>query len=200
MSDVDAKMVMALRKQSGAPMMACKAALLETRGDMDRAVDVLRKKGLQSADAKAGREAQEGRIFSYVHHNGKLAVLAEVACETDFVARNEEFEMFGSDLCMHIAALDPVCLNAEDLDPELLAEERAVQEARAAENMAGKPDEIIAKVVEGRMASFLKERCLMSQPWVKDDKQSVEQVCKSMVGTIGENIQVRRFVRMELGG
>ena len=200
MSDVDAKMVMALRKKSGAPMMICKAALLETSGDMDQAFDVLRKKGLQSADAKAGREAQEGRIFSYVHHNGKLAVLAEVACETDFVARNEEFEKFGADLCMHIAAMNPACLAADDIDPELLAKERSVQEARALETMAGKPGEIIAKAIEGRIMSFIKERCLMDQSWVRDDSQSVREVCKAMVGTIGENIQIRRFVRLELGG
>lgn len=200
MADVDAKMVMALRKQSGAPMMMCKAALVETSGDLESAMLALRKKGLQSADDKAGRDAQEGRVFSYVHHNGKLAVLAEVSCETDFVARNEEFEKFGADLCMHIAAMNPSCLAAEDIDPELLAMERSVQEARALEDMAGKSKEIIGKAVEGRIKSFLKERCLMDQPWVKDDSQSVEEVCKSKVGTIGENIQIRRFVRMELGG
>jgi elongation factor Ts len=135
-----------------------------------------------------------------VHHDGKLAVLAEVACETDFVARNEEFEQFGADLCLHIAAMNPACMTAADIDEDLLARERRVQEERAQETMAGKPAEIIAKAVEGRVKSFLKERCLMDQLWVKDDSQSVEAVCKAKVGTIGENIQIRRFVRMELGG
>ncbi len=200
MADVDAKDVMALRKKSGAPMMACKAALSESDGDMDKAFDLLRKQGLQSADAKAGREATEGKIFSYVHHDGKLAVLAAVACETDFVARNEDFTQFGADLCLHIAAMNPICLSAEDIDPAVLEEERGIQLARARETMQGKPDEIVDKAVEGRMNSFLKERCLMNQLWVKDDSQTVEQMRQSMVAKIGENIQIRRFIRMELGG
>lgn len=200
MSHVDAKMVMALRKKTGAPMMICKAALQEASEDMDKAVDILRKKGLQTADAKSGRDATEGKIFSYVHHDGKLAVLAEIACETDFVARNEEFQQFGADLCLHIAAMNPACMTAADIDQDLLAKERSVQEARARETMTGKPDEIISKAVEGRMKSFLKERCLLDQPWVKGDGQSVEEVCKAKVGKIGENIKIRRFVRIELGG
>ncbi len=200
MAQIDAKTVMALRKRTGAPMMDCKAALIEAEADMDRAADLLRKKGLQTADAKAGREATEGRVFSYVHHNDKLGVLVEISCETDFVARDEEFEQYGKDLCLHIAAFGPKYLSADDVDEGAIAKEREILVEQAKETMAGKPDEVIKKIVEGRMQKFFSEQCLLEQPWVHDDKQSVEQVRKEKVGRIGENIQIRRFVRIELGG
>ncbi len=200
MAEIDAKMVMALRRRTGAPMMHCKAALQESGGDADKAVDVLRKQGLQTADNKAGRSAKEGLIFSYVHHNGKLAVLVEVACETDFVARNEEFVQFGNDLCLHVAAMNPGYLSKEEVSEADIERERELLTAQAAENMAGKPAEVIQKAVDGRLQKFFGERCLLEQPWVKGDSQTVEQVRHDLVGKIGENLQVRRFVRLELGG
>lgn len=199
MTEIDAKTVMALRKATGAPMMECKAALKATGGDMDKAKDELRKRGLKTADNKADREAEEGRVFSYVHHNGKLGVLAEVACETDFVARTEEFEAFGKTLCLTIAAYQPQFLNAEQIDEAVLNKEREFVLAQTRESMAGKPEEIIEKAVEGRMGKFLAEMCLMDKPWVLDDSRTVEQVRRELISKIGENIQVRRFTILELG-
>ena len=199
MADIDAKTVMALRKRTGAPMMDCKAALKEVGGDMDKAVDVLRKKGLQSADAKAGREAAEGRVFSYIHANGRIGVLVEVGCETDFVARNEEFEEFGKELCMHIAFADPIGLTREDVPAEVVEKERTILIEQAREQMAGRPDDVIEKAIEGRLEKFFAARCLLDQPWVKEEKKTVEQVRKEKVARIGENIQIRRFARFELG-
>jgi elongation factor Ts len=199
MADIDAKTVMALRKQTGAPMMDCKAALAEVGGDIEKAVDVLRKKGLKSADKKAGREAAEGLVFTYVHPPGKIGVMVEIACETDFVARNEEFLQFGKDLCLHIAFADPLGMTREDVPPAAVEKEHNLLLEQAREQMQGKPADVIEKAVEGRMAKFFAERCLLDQGWVKDDKQTVEQVRKQLVGKIGENIQIRRFVRFELG-
>lgn len=199
MGQIDAKTVMALRKMTGAPMMDCKAALAETGGDMDKARDVLRKKGLQSADSKADRDSSEGTVFSYVHHDGKLGVMAEVTCETDFVARNDDFQDFGRKLCLHIAAFGPRFLVKEEVDAAVLEKERQFVLEQTQEQMAGRPDDVVQKAVDGRMGKFFAENCLMEQPWVEDDKQSVEQVRKTLVGKIGENIQVRRFVRMKLG-
>jgi elongation factor Ts len=200
MADIDAKIVMKLRQQTGAPMMECKKALAEAGGDMDKAVDVLRKRGIKTAESRAGREVTEGVVFHYVHHNEKLGVLCEIACETDFVARNEEFRQFGNDLCLHIAAMKPLFLDREAVDPDMLAKEREVAISQTEQQLAGKPKEVIEKAAEGRLAKFFEERCLLEQPFVKDDKHSVEEVRKALVGRIGENIQIRRFVRMELGG
>ena len=200
MADIDAKTVMALRKQTGAPMMDCKAALKETGGDMDKAVEVLRKKGLQTADKKAGREAAEGLVFTYVHPPGRLGVMVEVACETDLVARNEDFQQFGKDLCLHIAFAHPLGLGREDVPEDAVANERRILNEQAQETMAGKPQEVIDKATEGRLNKFFAERVLLEQAWVKDDKQTVEEVRKDLVGKIGENIQIRRFARFDLGG
>ena len=199
MAAIDAKMVGALRKRTGAPMMDCKAALAEADGDMDKAVDVLRKKGLQTADNRSDKDAAEGQVFSYVHHNGKLGVLVEVACETDFVARNEEFREFGADLCLHVAAMNPAYLNAEEIDEESLARERQILVDMTRAQMDGKPDDVIEKAAEGRLKKYLAERCLVDQPFVKDDKKSVGEALKELAGKIGENLQLRRFVRVELG-
>ena len=199
MADIDAKTVMALRKQTGAPMMDCKKALQEAEGNVDKAVEILRMKGLQSADKKASRDAGEGMVFSYIHHDHKLGVLAEVACETDFVARNEQFRQFGKDLCLHIAAFKPRFLDREKVKEEDINREREFLISQAAEQMQGKPQEVIEKAVDGRMTKFFSEHCLMDQVWVKDDKKSVEQIRTELVGHIGENIQVRRFSLLELG-
>lgn len=199
MADIDAKTVMQLRKMTGAPMMDCKAALKEVGGDIDKARDVLRKKGLQTADAKADREASEGTVFSYVHHDGKLGVMAEVTCETDFVARNEDFQAFGKKLCLHIAAFSPRFLVKEEVDDAVLAKEREIVTDQTRQQMEGKSDEMISKAVDGRMSKFFSEYCLMEQPWIDDDKVSVETARKALISTIGENIQIRRFVRLKLG-
>ena len=180
-------------------MMDCKAALKEVGGDIDKARDVLRKKGLQTADAKADREASEGTVFSYVHHDGKLGVMAEVTCETDFVARNEDFQAFGKKLCLHIAAFSPRFLVKEEVDDAVLAKEREIVTDQTRQQMEGKSDEMISKAVDGRMSKFFSEYCLMEQPWIDDDKVSVETARKALISTIGENIQIRRFVRLKLG-
>ncbi len=200
MVEIDAKTVMALRKQTGAPMMDCKAALKEAEGDMDRAAEILRKKGLQTAAKKAGREAAEGLVFTYVHPPGRLGVMAAVSCETDFVARNEDFQQFGKDLCLHIAFANPLGLRRDDIPDAAVEDERRILVEQAQENMQGKPQEVIDKAVAGRMEKFFAERCLMDQPWVKDDKITVDQMRQQLVAKIGENIQISRFARFELGG
>lgn len=198
--EIDAKTVMALRKKTGAPMMDCKAALKEAAGDMDKASEILRKKGLKAADARGERDATEGQVFSYVHHNGKLGVLVEIGCETDFVARNDEFQAFGRNLCLHVAAMRPRFLRVEDVDQGAIETERRILTEQAAEQMKGRPEEVVQKAVEGRMQKFFAEQCLMEQPWVHDDKKTVEDIRKELAAKIGENLQVRRFERVELGG
>ena len=206
MTEIDAKTVMRLREMTGAPMMDCKAALKETGGDIDKAKDVLRKKGKQVADKAAGREVKEGKLFSYVHHNGKLAVLVEIVCETDFVAKNEEFNAFGKGVCFTVAASSPpvIFLNRDNVDAAAVEKERAFVTEQSNESMKGKPQNVIDKAIEGRMEKYFAERCLMEAPYVdpagQGEPRSVEQVRTELVGKIGENIQVRRFVRMELGG
>lgn len=202
MANIDAKTVMELRRMTGAPMMDCKAALIEAKGDTEAAVGVLRKKGVKTAEGKAGRKATEGRVFSYVHHNGRIGALVEVACETDFVARNDEFLQFGKDLCLHVAARKPKCVSREEIDPQLLDKEREILMAQSRETMKGKPEEIIKKAVEGRLDKFYAEHCLLDQVFVKDEGSgaTVEQVRKEKVGRIGENIQIRRMAYLELGG
>ncbi len=200
MGEIDAKMVSALRKRTGAPMMDCKEALVEAGGDMEKAVDVLRKKGLKAVDARGAREATEGMVFSYIHHNGKLGVLVELGCETDFVARNEEFRAFGRDVCLHVAAFRPRFLAPEDVPPAEIEREKEVVLEQTRQQMAGRPAEVIEKAVEGRMSKFFSEQCLLEQPWIHDEKKATGLVCKELAAKIGENIKLRRFVRLELGG
>ena len=197
---IDAKMVADLRAQTGAPIKDCKAALTEAKGDSKLAVEVLRKKGIKAAEGLAGRTAAEGLLFSYVHHNGRIGVLAEVVCETDFVARNDEFKQFGKQLCMHITAAYPRFLDRSQIAPELLEKEREIATEQTRVSMPGKPAEVVAKAVEGRLAKFYAESCLLDQPWTFDSAISVDAAVKQLAGKIGENIQIRRFVRMELGG
>jgi elongation factor Ts len=200
MVEIDAKTVMALRKKTGAPMMDCKAALIEAAGNEEKATEILRKKGLQ-ADARGGRDATEGQVFSYVHHNGKLGVLVEVCCETDFVARNEEFQDFGRTACLHVAAMRPAYLAQEDVDAAAIEKERKFLVEQASEQMAGRPDEVVQKAVDGRMQKFFAEKCMLEQVWVKDEgsKKTVAEVQKELAGKIGENIRIRRFALVELG-
>jgi elongation factor Ts len=197
--DIDAKMVMALRGKTGAPMKDCRQALIEANGDEAKAIEVLRKKGLKAAEGLAGRAAGEGLVCSYVHHNGRIGVLVEIGCETDFVARNEEVQKFGRDVCLHIAAMRPKFLNREAIDPAFLATETRIYTAQTQEQMKGRPADVMNKAIEGRIQKMYAEVCLLDQPWVHDGNITVAAALKALAGKIGENMAIRRFHRMELG-
>src|SRR5262245_8381422 len=188
MSDIDAKTVMKLREMTGAPMMDCKSALKDSKGDMEAAKDILRKKGKATADKAAGRDVKEGKLFSYVHHNGKVAVLAEIVCETDFVARNEAFNAFGRSVCLTAAAYAPTALNRESIDKALVEKEREIVLEQTLQTMKGKPQAVIDKAVEGRMDKFFQSKCLMElvcvNPADQADTRTVEQVRQELVGKI----------------
>jgi elongation factor Ts len=194
---ISAKDVAELRARTGAGMMDCRNALAEAGGDLQKAIDILRAKGIAKAEKRAGRGASEGLIGSYVHFNGKVGVLVEVNCETDFVARTEEFKALVRDLALHIASADPIAVRVEDVPPEVIERERAIYRQQAAES--GKPEAVWDKIVEGKMKKFYSERVLLEQPFVKDDTQTVGQLVKHVSGKVGENIVVRRFVRFALG-
>lgn len=196
-SEIPAKDVAALRARTGAGMMDCKRALEETKGDIEKAIEVLRKKGIAKGEKRAGRGAKEGVIASYVHFNGKVGVLVEVNCETDFVARTEDFQRLAKDLALHVASADPVAVAIEDVPADLVAREREIYRAQAAES--GKPQAVWEKMVDGRLKKFYEERVLLEQPFVKDDKQTVGQLVKAVSGKVGENVVVRRFARFQLG-
>jgi len=196
--EVSAKQVAELRARTGAGMMDCKRALQEAGGDLEKAVDVLRKKGAAKADTRAGREASEGLIEAYIHFNGRVGVLVEVNCETDFVARTEDFKQLVRDITLHIASAKPLAVRVEDLPAELVARERKIYEAQAAEEK--KPDAVKAKIVEGRLRKFFEEAALLEQKFVKDDTRTVGDLVKALVARTGENIRIRRFARFELGG
>ena len=200
MTKIDAKMVKELRDLTGAPMMDCKSALGETGGDIQKARDVLRKRGQQVADKASSREVSEGLVYGYTHHNGKLAVLVEIVCETDFVAMNEDFKAFCHGVAMTVAAFNPKYLNKEAIPAEDVEKEQAIVTEMTMESMAGKPDNVIEKAVTGRMEKWYGEHTLMAKPYVPDDTKTIEQMRTDLIAKIGENIQVRRFFRMELGG
>jgi elongation factor Ts len=195
--EITAQMVKQLRELTGAGMMDCKHALSETQGEMDKAVDFLRKKGLAAAAKKAGRITAEGAVGSYIHGGGKIGVLVEVNCETDFVARTEPFQELVRDIAMHIAATDPRTVRREEVTEELLAHERAIFREQAL--ASGKPAAVVDKIVAGKMEKYFSEFVLLEQPFVKNPDQTVGQLIAEKVGKIGENIQVRRFVRFKLG-
>ncbi len=196
--DIPAKLVAELRARTGAGMMDCKKALEETGGDLDKAVDALRRSGAAKADKRAGREAAEGLIEAYVHFNGRVGVLVELNCETDFVARTEDFRTLAKELALHIASAAPIAVRVEDVPADLVAREREIYLAQLAEEK--KPDQVKAKIVEGRLKKFFEERVLLEQKYVKDDTRTVGELVKELSGKTGENVQVRRFVRFELGG
>lgn len=195
---IDASMVKELRAKTGAGIMDCKKALKETEGNLDEAVSFLRKKGLASAAKKAGRETKEGLVGSYIHGNGRIGVLVEVACETDFVARTDDFQGLVRDLAMHVAAAEPAAVSRDGIDPAEVASERELMLAQVAE--MGKPPEIAEKIVEGKLEKWYGERALMEQAFVKDPDQKVGDLIKAAITKLGENIQVRRFARFQLGG
>ena len=194
---ITAQMVKELRERTGAGMMDCKWALGEAQGDMEKAIDLLRKKGLASAAKKAGRVTAEGAVGSYIHGGGKIGVLVEVNCETDFVARTDEFRELVRDLAMHIAAADPRYLSRDEVTADVLAKEREIFRQRALDE--GKPANVVDRIVEGRVGKFYAETVLLEQPFVKDPDKTVEQVITEKIATIKENIRVRRFARFQLG-
>lgn len=194
---VTAEMVRDLRDKSGAGIMDCKEALRESNGDIEGAIDYLRKKGLSKAAKKAGREASEGVVASYIHAGGKIGVLLEVNCETDFVARNELFQGLVKDVAMHIAAVNPGYISPEDVPAAELEREKAILTEQAKES--GKPDAVIPKIVEGRLAKYYEERCLLKQKFVKDQDVTIEDLIKAKISELGENLVIRRFVRYQLG-
>jgi elongation factor Ts len=195
--EVTAQMVKQLRERTGAPMMDCKSALGESQGDVEKAVDVLRKKGLAAAAQKAGRITAEGIVGSYIHSGGKIGVLVEVNCETDFVARTEAFQELVKDIAMHIAAADPKFVGREEVTPEVLERERAIFSEQAL--ASGKPPAVVEKIVAGKLEKYYSEFVLLEQPFVKDPDKTVRQLIAERVGKIGENIKVRRFSRYKLG-
>lgn len=192
-----AKDVMTLRQRTGAGMMDCKNALNETNGDMDKAVDYLREKGIAKAAKKAGRIAAEGIVDSYIHMGGKIGVLVEVNCETDFVARGDQFKALVHDIAMHIAAANPLYLSPEEVPASVLEHEKDILRAQAREE--GKPEAIIEKMVEGRIKSYYEDNCLLNQKFVKDTSKTISELVIEATAQIGEKIAVRRFVRFEMG-
>ena len=189
--------VKTLRERTGCGMMDCKNALVETNGDMEKAIDFLREKGMAKAAKKAGRIAAEGIVDSYIHMGGKIGVLLEINCETDFVARGDQFKELAHDICLHIAAANPQYLTKEEVPQDVLEREKAVLKAQALEE--GKPAAIVEKMVEGRIKSFYDDNCLLNQKFVKDPAKTIEQLVVEATATIGEKIAVRRFVRFEMG-
>jgi elongation factor Ts len=197
MTTISATLVKQLREKTGAGMMDCKQALTECEGDMDNAVDFLRKKGLATAQKRAGRAMTEGTVQSYIHMGGKLGVLVEINCETDFVAKNEDFVDFARNIAMHIAASNPLGIRPEDIPEEIVNREKEIYQAQTLE--LGKPENVVAKIVEGKMSKFFKENCLLNQPYVRDPELSVEDLLNELIAKIGENITIRRFVRFQTG-
>ncbi|WP_339063266.1 translation elongation factor Ts [Tepidibacillus marianensis] len=195
--DIKASDVKELREKTGAGMMDCKKALAEANGDMEKAIEILREKGIASAAKKAGRVAAEGVVESYIHGGGRIGVLVEVNCETDFVAKTNEFKAFVRDIAMHIAATNPNYIRREEVAQDEVEKERQILTQQALNE--GKPEKIVAKMVEGRLDKFYKEICLLEQPFVKDPDKTVDQLVKEQIAKIGENINIRRFVRFELG-
>src|SRR5579875_1857817 len=194
---IDAKQVKELRDKSGAPMGDCLKALQESKGDMEAAFVVLRKRGMASAQKKASRTTNEGAIGTYIHAGGKIGVLLELNCESDFVARTTDFQDLLKDIAMHIAATDPRYVRREDVTEEDLAREKDIYRAQAA--ASGKPANIIEKMLEGKMSKFYEEVCLLDQPFIKEQTQTVAQLIATKVGKLGENISVRRFARFKVG-
>jgi len=192
-----AKDVMALRQKTGAGMMEAKKALEETNGDMAKAEELLRVKGIAKADKRAGKQTSEGTITSYIHHNGKVGVMVEVNCETDFVARTDDFKNLAREIAMHIASACPVAIDKDGIPVEKVESERRIAEEQA--KASGKPEAIVRRMVEGKVESYYKDNCLVYQPWIKEPKKSIGDLIKEASARVGENIQVRRFVRFQMG-
>src|SRR5271157_1933946 len=195
--NISAAQVKELREKTNAPMMDCKQALTEAKGDMEGAVIILRKKGVATAAKKADRVTSEGSVASYIHAGGKIGVLVEVNCESDFVARTDDFKNLVHDIAMHIAASDPKFIRKEDVTPEDFEKEKDIYRAQASQT--GKPSPVIEKIVEGKMGKFYEEVCLYEQPFIKDQTMTVSQLIATVIGKLGENISVKRFARFKVG-
>jgi elongation factor Ts len=194
---ISAEMVKELRALTGVGMMDCKKALIEAGGDIEKAKELLREKGLSVAAKRAGRIAAQGVIESYIHLGGKVGVLVEVNCETDFVARNEDFRAFVKDICLQVAATNPSYLKREEVPPEVIKKEKEILTKQALAE--GKPEKIVEKIVTGRMEKFYTENCLLDQEFIKDQDKTIKDLLTELIGKIGENIVIRRFVRYEMG-
>jgi elongation factor Ts len=197
MAEIPASLVKQLRERTGAGMMECKSALTEAKGDVAEAEVVLRKRGIASAGKKSSRTTKQGTVGSYIHAGAQLGVLIEVNCESDFVARTDDFQELVRDLAMHVAAADPLFVRKEDVTPAVIEKEKEIQKARAMAE--GKPEKIAEKMVEGRMAKFYEEICLYDQPFVKENTITVDQLIKTKIAKLGENISVSRFARFKVG-
>src|ERR1700730_19266593 len=197
MAEITAQLVKDLRERTGAGMMECKSALVEAKGDLGEAEIVLRKRGIASAHKKASRVTKQGLIGTYIHHGGQLGVMVEVNCESDFVARTDDFKELVHDISMHVAAADPKYVRKENVPPAEIEKEKEIQRARALAE--GKPEKMVDKIVEGRMAKFYEEVCLYHQPFVKENPMTVEEDNKTKIAKLGENIGVARFTRFKVG-
>ncbi len=197
MTTISAEMVKQLREKTGAGIMDCKQALSECDIDIDKAVDFLRKKGLATAAKRAGRAMTEGMIQSYIHMGGKLGVMVEIGCETDFVAKNEDFQEFAKNIAMHITAANPLGINVEDVPEGVINKEREIYRAQALE--MGKPENMIDKIAEGKLNKFIKESCLLNQAYVRDPKITIADLLNELIAKIGENITIKRFARFQIG-
>jgi elongation factor Ts len=195
--EIPAKLVKELRERTNAGFSDCRAALVEANADIEKAIDVLRKKGQAAAAKKATREASEGLIGHYIHAGGKIGVIVEINCESDFVARTEAFQQLCHDVAMHIAAVDPRYVRREEVTPEILEKEREIYNAQA--RAAGKPDQIIPKIVQGKMEKFYEDTCLYEQHYIKDETQTIGEMIGAAVAKLGENIAIRRFARFKVG-
>jgi len=197
MTTISATLVKQLREKTGAGMMDCKQALVECDADINKATDFLRKKGLATAQKRAGRAMTEGIVQSYIHMGGKLGVMVEINCETDFVAKNEDFLNFAKNIAMHIAATNPLGIRQEDVSEDIINREKEIYQAQALE--MGKPENVVPKIVEGKMNKFFKDNCLLNQAYVRDPELAVEDLLNELIAKIGENISIRRFVRFQTG-
>ena len=194
---IDAKLVKTLREKTGAGMMDCKNALVDSNGDLEKAVDYLRKSGVAKAEKKGTRDTREGLVYSYIHAGGRLGVLLELNCETDFVAKTDGFTELAHNLAMQIAATNPLSLDRESIDDEIIAREKEIFADQA--KSEGKPDNIIEKMVEGRLSKFFQESCLLEQTYIKDPDKKVSDLLTETIATLGENISINRFIRFAVG-
>ncbi len=197
MAEISATIVKQLREKTGAGMMDCKEALAACGADMDKAIDFLRKKGLATAQKRAGRTMSQGIVESYIHFGGKIGVLLEVNCETDFVAKTDDFKEFARNIAMHIAATAPLGIKAEDVPQDVIEREKEIYRAQALES--GKPEKMLDKIAEGKLAKFFKDSCLLDQQYVKDPNKTISDYLNEVIAKTGENITIRRFVRYQLG-
>jgi elongation factor Ts len=197
MTTISAAMVKELREKTGSGMMDCKEALQECGGDIEKALDYLRKKGLATAAKRSGRSLSEGQVGAYIHTGGKIGVLVEINCETDFVARNEDFQEFVKNIAMHIAATSPVSIRAEDVPQEILEREKEIYRAQALE--MGKPENMLNKIADGKLNKFYKDNCLLNQQYVRNPDLTIQDLLNEMIAKIGENITIKRFVRFQVG-